>query len=110
MVNALRIAVLICFGVYCCFVVWGPSQSISDKVLCTAFFLIVTASLWYRAIYSHRAFPAGLMGLFGAFLFIGAWLDSGLAAKRTKEAAIFFALVVALGVVRFFLPDSDNED
>jgi hypothetical protein len=50
------------------------------------------------------------MGLFGAFLFIGAWLDSGLAAKRTKEAAIFFALVVALGVVRFFLPDSDNED
>jgi hypothetical protein len=90
-ITATRI-VATCAGIYGLIYAKGHGLSTSDTVLCIVFFLIFWASLWCKPMYSNRAFE-----------FIRSWLHAGLAAKRTKEEALFFLVVLALTTILFFL-------
>jgi hypothetical protein len=101
-ITAIRI-IATCAGIYGLIYAKGHALSTSDMVLCIVFSLIFWASLWCKPMYSNRAYIGGVMSLNFAFEFTRSWLHAGFAAKRTKEEALFFLVVLALTTILFFL-------
>jgi hypothetical protein len=102
LITAIRI-IATCAGIYGLIYAKGHDSFTSDTVLCIVFFLIFWASLWCKPLYSNRAYVGGVMSLNFAFEFLRSWLHAGFAAKRTKEEALFFLVVLALTTILFFL-------